>query len=150
MQSDGLQTQESCTQYNTLKIARTLFRWTGDPAVADFYERAFLNGVLGVQRHAPLPLSSRRPLPDQVRKFSLVGFQFRTSASVVIFVDANRLWVQGTNISRKSLGPISAERQSWQNLKRFWLKSTFAYWNAVPTGKIFSLSGNPSIAPKAS
>ena len=57
-QSDAAaNTQESCTQYNILKIARSLFRWTGDAAYADFYERAILNGVLGVQRkphsHAP-------------------------------------------------------------------------------------------------
>lgn len=44
-------TQESCTSYNVLKIARALFRWTGRPDLADFYERALLNGVLGVQRH---------------------------------------------------------------------------------------------------
>ena len=43
-------TQESCTQYNILKVARYIFRWSGAPAVADFYERAVLNGVIGIQR----------------------------------------------------------------------------------------------------
>lgn len=43
-------TQESCTTYNILKIARSLFMWTGKPEYADFYERALLNGVLGIQR----------------------------------------------------------------------------------------------------
>lgn len=33
-----------------LKLARYLFRWTGDPKYADYYERALLNGMLGVQR----------------------------------------------------------------------------------------------------
>lgn len=41
--------QESCTTYNMLKVTRYLFRWTADPAYADFYERAFFNGILGTQ-----------------------------------------------------------------------------------------------------
>jgi len=41
--------QESCTTYNVLKVTRYLFRWTGDPRYADFYERAYLNGILGTQ-----------------------------------------------------------------------------------------------------
>lgn len=42
--------QECCTTYNMLRVTRYLFRWTGDPAYADYYERAFLNGILGTQR----------------------------------------------------------------------------------------------------
>ena len=41
--------QECCTTYNMLKVARYLFRWTGDVQYADFYERAFFNGILGTQ-----------------------------------------------------------------------------------------------------
>ncbi|PNH12698.1 hypothetical protein TSOC_000340, partial [Tetrabaena socialis] len=52
-QKDAVETQETCTQYNILKIARSLFRWTGDVAYADFYERALLNGILGTARLAP-------------------------------------------------------------------------------------------------
>ena len=44
------QTEESCTQYNVLKIARHLFRWHADVKYADFYERAILNGIIGNQR----------------------------------------------------------------------------------------------------
>jgi hypothetical protein len=54
----GANAHESCTQYNSLKIARALFRWTGDPAVADFYERALLNGVMGVQRRPHTHISA--------------------------------------------------------------------------------------------
>ncbi|PSC73151.1 hypothetical protein C2E20_3677 [Micractinium conductrix] len=43
-------TEESCTQYNMLKLARYMFRHTGDPALADYYERAILNGVIGIQK----------------------------------------------------------------------------------------------------
>jgi len=42
--------QETCTTYNMLKITRDLIRWTGDPRYADFYERAYFNGILPAQR----------------------------------------------------------------------------------------------------
>ncbi|KAK9804537.1 hypothetical protein WJX73_005941 [Symbiochloris irregularis] len=47
---DGQETQETCTTYNVLKIARYLFRWTGAASLTDFYERALLNGIIGTQR----------------------------------------------------------------------------------------------------
>ncbi|GAX76447.1 hypothetical protein CEUSTIGMA_g3892.t1 [Chlamydomonas eustigma] len=50
MPDDSLETQEICTQYNVLKIARSMFRWSGDVKLADFYERALVNGILGVSR----------------------------------------------------------------------------------------------------
>ncbi|KAL6784122.1 hypothetical protein ACKKBG_A04880 [Auxenochlorella protothecoides x Auxenochlorella symbiontica] len=46
----GAVSQESCTQYNMLKIARRMFTWSGSPAMADYYELAMQNGVLGIQR----------------------------------------------------------------------------------------------------
>ncbi|HET7790865.1 MAG TPA: beta-L-arabinofuranosidase domain-containing protein, partial [Gemmatimonadales bacterium] len=45
-------TQEDCTTYNMLKLTRHVFGWTGDPACADFYERALWNGILGSQHPA--------------------------------------------------------------------------------------------------
>lgn len=33
-----------------LQIARNLFRWTKDTKYMDYYERALMNGILGVQR----------------------------------------------------------------------------------------------------
>ncbi|KAK3268081.1 hypothetical protein CYMTET_23398 [Cymbomonas tetramitiformis] len=42
--------QESCTQYNILKIAQQLLRWTGAAEYGDFMERASVNGILGTQR----------------------------------------------------------------------------------------------------
>lgn len=47
---DATMTQETCTQYNILKIARYLFKWTGNVSYADHYERALLNGILGTAR----------------------------------------------------------------------------------------------------
>jgi len=42
--------QETCTTYNMLKVTRNLIRWTGDAKYADFYERAYFNGILPAQR----------------------------------------------------------------------------------------------------
>jgi DUF1680 family protein len=42
-------TQESCVTYNMQKLSRHVFSWTRDAQVADYYERAFYNGILGVQ-----------------------------------------------------------------------------------------------------
>jgi hypothetical protein len=49
-QQHALETEETCTQYNMLKIARYLFSWTGNVTYADYYERAITNGLLGTQR----------------------------------------------------------------------------------------------------
>ena len=48
--SNGFHTQETCTTYNALKLARHLFAWAPSVAVADAYERRLLNGILGVQQ----------------------------------------------------------------------------------------------------
>ncbi|HEX4634309.1 MAG TPA: beta-L-arabinofuranosidase domain-containing protein [Gemmatimonadales bacterium] len=45
-------TQEDCTTYNMLKLTRHLFGWTADPRLADFYERALFNGIIGSQHPA--------------------------------------------------------------------------------------------------
>ena len=45
----GKYTQESCVSYNMLKLTRQLFTWNPDVAYADYYERAYLNGILPTQ-----------------------------------------------------------------------------------------------------
>lgn len=42
--------QETCTTYNMLKVTRDLIRWTADPKYADYYEKAYFNGILPAQR----------------------------------------------------------------------------------------------------
>ena len=42
-------TQECCVTYNLQKLTRHVFGWSGDARAADYYERAFYNGILGVQ-----------------------------------------------------------------------------------------------------
>ena len=48
--SAGYHTEESCTQYNVLKIVRHLFRWAPSAALGDDYEHKVNNGVLGIQK----------------------------------------------------------------------------------------------------
>jgi DUF1680 family protein len=40
---------ETCNAYNMLKLARDLFRATGDVKYADYYERAYINEILASQ-----------------------------------------------------------------------------------------------------
>jgi len=42
-------TEESCVTYNMQKLTRHLYAWTADPRLADYYERTYYNGILGVQ-----------------------------------------------------------------------------------------------------
>jgi len=42
-------TQECCVTYNMQKLTRHIFSWSADPRAADYYERAYYNGILGVQ-----------------------------------------------------------------------------------------------------
>jgi DUF1680 family protein len=40
---------ETCVTYNMLRLTRQLFTWSGDPKLADYYERALFNGILSTQ-----------------------------------------------------------------------------------------------------
>lgn len=42
-------TGESCCTYNMLKLSKHLFCWSSDASIADFYERALFNHILGQQ-----------------------------------------------------------------------------------------------------
>lgn len=42
-------TGETCCTYNMLKLSKHLFCWTASPEVADYYERALYNHILGQQ-----------------------------------------------------------------------------------------------------
>lgn len=41
--------QEHCCNYNMMRLAHFLYRWTGQPLYADYWERRFYNGVLAQQ-----------------------------------------------------------------------------------------------------
>ncbi|XP_020526426.1 uncharacterized protein LOC18439923 [Amborella trichopoda] len=62
-------TQESCSTYNMLKIARNLFQWTKELAYADYYEHALINGVLSIQKgREPGPMIYMLPLGTGVSR----------------------------------------------------------------------------------
>ncbi|HEU4995522.1 MAG TPA: beta-L-arabinofuranosidase domain-containing protein [Gemmatimonadaceae bacterium] len=48
----GSHTQETCVTYNMLKLTRHKFEWSPEARYADFYERAYFNGILGTQHPA--------------------------------------------------------------------------------------------------
>ncbi len=45
----GFRTQEHCTVYNMMRLAEYMYRWTGDPIYADYWERNLWNGILAQQ-----------------------------------------------------------------------------------------------------
>ena len=45
-------TEESCVTYNLRKLTRHVFGWNADARMADYLERTFYNGILGVQHPA--------------------------------------------------------------------------------------------------
>jgi DUF1680 family protein len=45
----GPMSQETCVTYNMLKLTRELFGWSPEARYADFYERAYFNGILPTQ-----------------------------------------------------------------------------------------------------
>jgi len=51
-QTLGEYTQETCVTYNMLKLTRHLFTWSPEAAYADYYERAFFNGIMPTQHPA--------------------------------------------------------------------------------------------------
>ena len=61
-------TGESCCTYNMLKLSRHLFCWTGSADVADFYERALYNHILGQQDPETGMLCYFLPLEDGAYK----------------------------------------------------------------------------------
>jgi DUF1680 family protein len=108
-------TEESCVTYNMQKLTRLLYGWWGDVRLADYYERTFYNGILGVQHPADgdklyyLPLESGywklfgTPLQDfwcctgsMSESFAKLGdsiyFHDETSVYVNLFVPSELDW----------------------------------------------------------
>lgn len=60
--------QETCTTYNMLKVTRDLIRWSGDPKYADFYEKAYWNGIVEAQNPANGMIIYYTPLAADAKK----------------------------------------------------------------------------------
>jgi len=61
-------TGETCNTYNMLKLSRHLFCWTASAGVAEFYERALYNHILGQQDPATAMVAYFLPLAPGVHK----------------------------------------------------------------------------------
>jgi DUF1680 family protein len=64
----GDKNQEHCTVYNMMRLAQYLYRWTGDPAYADYWERNFYNGLLAQQHHRTGMIAYFLPLQPGAKK----------------------------------------------------------------------------------
>ena len=64
--TQGGATEESCTQYNVLKLARRMWQWDpmgdGQVSLMDYYEVAFLNGIFGNQDRTWTSPSTGKPM----------------------------------------------------------------------------------------
>jgi DUF1680 family protein len=60
----GPQTQETCVTYNMLKLTRHKFLRSPEARYADFYERAYYNGILGTQHPVDGEKAYYTPLQD--------------------------------------------------------------------------------------
>lgn len=61
-------TQEHCTVYNMVRVAQSLFRWTGEARYADYIERALYNGLLAQQNPHTGLVSYFLPLQPGAKK----------------------------------------------------------------------------------
>jgi DUF1680 family protein len=64
----GDKTQEHCVVYNMIKLADSLFRWTGEPQYLDYIERNLYNGVLAQQHPRTGMITYFLPLAAGSRK----------------------------------------------------------------------------------
>jgi DUF1680 family protein len=96
---------EVCKTYNMLKVTRDLFRLTADPKYAEFYERAWMNGIWGSQQpgtgqleyYVPLMSGAKRAFGEPENSFWCCygsGVEnWAKQADSVYFHDAKDLWV---------------------------------------------------------
>ena len=160
-------TQESCVTYNMQKLTRHLFSWTADARLADYYERTFYNGILGVQHPADgdklyyLPLASGywklfgTPLHDfwcctgsMSESFAKLGdsiyFHDHDGVYVNLFVPSQLTWAgRGLRLTLETRFPEEDTlRLRFEQAPRaaLALKVRVPYWTA---GGSASLNGRP-------
>jgi len=98
-------TGENCCTYNMLKLGRHIFCWTVDAAVADYYERALYNHILGQQDPESGMVCYFTPLMNGAYKvystpensfWCCVGSGFESHAKYgegIYYRDADGVWV---------------------------------------------------------
>ena len=164
-------TEESCVTYNMQKLTRHVYCWTADPRLADYYERTFYNGILGVQHPADgdklyyLPLASGywklfgTPLHDfwcctgsMSESFAKLGdsiyFHDDSGVYVNLFVPSELTWAErGLRVTLDTRFPEEDSlRLTVQGARRarLALHVRVPYWTA---GGSVSLNGTPLSGP---
>ena len=66
----GDKNQEHCTVYNMMRLSDYIYRWTGDPAFGDYWERNMVNGILAQQNKNTGLITYFLPMaPGSVKKW---------------------------------------------------------------------------------
>jgi uncharacterized protein len=98
-------TQECCCTYNMLKLTRHLFTWNPQASYGDFYERAYLNGILGTMNPPDGMTTFYVPLESGYWKLFGLPFDsfwcctgtgiesFAKLADSIFFHDSDGVWV---------------------------------------------------------
>ncbi|HEY6823846.1 MAG TPA: beta-L-arabinofuranosidase domain-containing protein, partial [Steroidobacteraceae bacterium] len=164
-------TEESCVTYNMQKLTRLLFGWSADARLADYYERALYNGILGVQHPADgdklyyLPLESGywklfgTPLQDfwcctgsMAESFAKLGdsiyFQDEAGVYVNLYVASELVWAErqlrlvlDTQFPHEDTVRLIAHTARPQRLR---LRVRVPYWTAAGAAQ---LNGEPLPTP---
>lgn len=150
-QQHALETEETCTQYNMLKIARYLFSWTGNVTYADYYERAIMNGLLGTQRMPAFDHRENKSLGNQHQQqqhqhlASAQGSGFETmlqlESTTGNHMSVSRRHLQGTDDlvggADAAVSPLDAYSGNWR-------QAAFAQFRGPGAGQ---LQEEPENAP---
>ncbi|DBA96514.1 hypothetical protein WJX77_003023 [Trebouxia sp. C0004] len=147
-QQHALDTEETCTQYNMLKVARYLFSWTGNGTYADYYERAIMNGLLGTQRMPAFDLENK-VLENQHEQHQHLAAAQETGVDSMLQLGSktgndmsvSRRHLQGTDDLSggvdAALSPLDAYSANWR-------QAAFAQFTGLGAGQ---LQEEPENAP---
>ncbi len=162
---------ENCCTFNLLKLADHVFSWNADPRVADYYERALYNHILGQQDpqtsmvcyFTPLMTGAHRLYSTRDSSFwCCVGSGFESHvkyASSIYFHSAQALYVnlfipsavewEGTTVTQRTAFPED-NRTSFTvsgASKRFSLRLRFPSWAASMTVSVNGRKIRTRVAP---
>jgi uncharacterized protein len=160
-------TQETCNTYNMLKLTNHLFEWEAEARYADYFERAFLNHILGTPNPAEgSPLYYLGMLPGQWKVhfvphegfFCCCGTGLENFAKLgegFYFHDGKSLWVnqffasevswkqKGVTIRQETRFPVEAGTRIVIQAKAataFSLHIRIPYW---ADGATMAINGKP-------
>lgn len=156
-------TGETCCTYNMLKLSRHLFCWNASPRVADYYERALYNHILGQQDPSTGMVSYFLPLMSGSHKvystpensfWCCVGSGFESHAKyaesiyyhqgnslfVNLFIPSQLHWQEkGLKLEQRTDFPESETTTLSLQLdepQRLALKLRYPSWSGKPTVKV--------------